>query len=117
MVSGLYRCSVIPVFPKRALSLFAAVEFLSRFSCNQLQAFRDHLLFTVHHQQVDVVASDRVVENIQPKALLRLEQPLKPALPIPCKLKKELLLMATMGNVPNLSRNMVTVGSRHLVFP
>jgi hypothetical protein len=47
MVSGHYRSSVIPVFPKRALSLFSAVNFLSRFSCNQLQAFRDYLLFIV----------------------------------------------------------------------
>jgi hypothetical protein len=52
-----------------------------------------------------------------PEALLRLEQPLKPALPIARKLEKEFLLMATMGYMPDLSRDMMTVGSRHLVFP
>ena len=64
-----------------------------------------------------MVGSDGVVENIQPISLLRLEQPLKPPLPVPHKLKKELLLMATVGNVPDLSGDMMTVGPRHLVFP
>ena len=117
MLSCLYRSSVIPVFPKGALSVFAAVEFLRRLSCNQLQAFRNHLILSIEHQQVDVVGGDGVVENIQPKTLLRLEQPLQPALSVPCELEEKLLLMATMGNVPELSRDMMTVGSRHLVFP
>lgn len=117
MLSSLYRRSMIPVFPKRALSVFAAVEFLSRLSRNQLQSSWNHLLVAIDHQQMNVVGSDGVVENIQPKTLLRLEQPLQPALAIPYELQEEFLLMATMGNVPDLSRDMMTVGSRHLVLP
>jgi hypothetical protein len=64
-----------------------------------------------------VVGSDSVVEYIQPIALLLLEQPLKPPLPVLPELKKELLLMATVSNVPDLPWDMMTVGSRHLVFP
>jgi hypothetical protein len=66
---------------------------------------------------VDVIGSDGVVENIQPIALLRLEQPLNPSLPVPRKLEKKLLLMAPVRNVPDLPWDVMTVGSRHLVAP
>jgi hypothetical protein len=64
-----------------------------------------------------MVGRNGVVENIQPKTLFRLEQPMKPALTIPRKLEKELLIMSTMGDVPDLSRNMMTIGSRHQLSP
>ena len=49
-----------------------------------------------------MVGNDGVAENIQPVALLRFEQPLKPPHPVPYKFQKELLLMATEGNMPRL---------------
>ena len=116
MLPCLYRSGVIPVFPERPFSLFPAVTFLCRFSRNQLHALRDYLIFSVYNEQVDVVGRDGVVENIQTKALFRLEQPLKPALAIPCKLEKELLLMASVGDVPDLPRNMMTIGARRRLF-
>jgi hypothetical protein len=116
MLTRLYRSGVIPVFPERPFSLFPAVIFLCRFSRNQLHALRDYLIFSVYNEQVDVVGRDGVVENIQTKALFRLEQPLKPALPIPRKFEKELLLMASVGDVPDLPRNMMTIGACHRIF-
>jgi hypothetical protein len=53
---------------------------------------------------VDVVRNNSVVEYFQPIALLRLEQPLKPTLPVSPDLEKELLLMASMSDVPDLPR-------------
>ena len=58
-----------------------------------------------------------IVENVQPVTLLRIEQPLKPTFPIPHEFEKEFLLMATMGDVPDLSGNVMTVGSCHPILP
>ena len=64
-----------------------------------------------------MVGSNRVVENVEPIALLRLEQPLQPALTVSRELEKKRLLMATVRNVPDLPWDVMTVGACHVVFP
>jgi hypothetical protein len=47
------------------------------------------------------------------EALLSLKEPVKPAPAIPGKLQEKFFLMATMGDVPHLSGNVMPIRSRH----
>ena len=117
MLARFDRRNVVTIFPKCSPSVFPAVKFPRSLPRNQLKALGDHLPLTVNDGQMDVIRRYGVVENIQPVALLRLKQPLKPTLSIPYEFEKKLFLVATMRNVPDLSRNMMTVRSRHFALP
>ena len=68
-------------------------------------------------KQVDVVGGGDVVEDRASIALLRLKEPGDPLLTIPGKLEEELLLVAPVGDVPAIARDVVPVGSGHPVKP
>jgi len=60
-----------------------------------------------------VIACDDVIQNAQTKPLLRLEKPMKIAATIPRKLQEKFSLVATVSDVPDVSREKVSVRARH----
>ena len=113
MLAGLNGRRMVAVLPKCTFAAFSPVKLLGRLPCNKLHTLPYRICCSIHCQQVDMIGCDRVIENVQPVALPGLEQPLKPALSVQSELEKELLLMAPMGNVPDLARNVMTVCSWH----
>jgi hypothetical protein len=62
---------------------------------------------------VDVVGSNYVVEYAKAEALPGFEKPPQLVSSVSCKLEKKSLLVAAMGDVPDLTRQEMTIGARH----
>jgi hypothetical protein len=60
-----------------------------------------------------VIGSHHVVEHGQTKALLRLENSAQVTAPVPRKPQQKLFLMATVSDVPDVTRQKIAVGARH----
>jgi hypothetical protein len=60
-----------------------------------------------------VVRSHRIIQDTRPETLLSLEKSLKPPSPISGKSQEKLLFMASMGDVPQAARNVMSVSSGH----
>jgi len=60
-----------------------------------------------------MIRSDYVVEYSQAKALFCFKEPGMPAQSILGEFKEKFLFVATVGNVPHLPRNMMSVCSCH----
>jgi len=58
-----------------------------------------------------LVGSDRVVEDVQAVSPLRLEQPAQPPSAVLGKLQEKLPLMAAIRDMPDLSWDVMAVGS------
>jgi hypothetical protein len=52
---------------------------------------------------VNVIGGHRVIEYDKPITLLRLKKPPQPSAAVSGKLEKKLLLMASMGNMPDVA--------------
>jgi hypothetical protein len=70
-------------------------------------------ILAVLYQQVNVIAGSNVIQHREAIAFSRLEQPVLPALAIPFKLKQELPIMASMGDVPDGAWNVEAISSWH----
>ena len=113
VTAGLHCRCVIPVFPKCAFSILSPVELLSGAARDQLHCTRYLCLPFVEAKQVYVVRRCNVVEDGQAISPFRLEQPVPPASPVARKSQKELLLMATVSEMPHISGTRDSVGSGH----
>lgn len=60
---------------------------------------------------MDVVGGDGVIEDAQTESLAGRVQPPDPGLAIPRALQQELLAVAAVRDVPDLLRQMITIGS------
>jgi hypothetical protein len=60
-----------------------------------------------------MIGGDHVIQDAQAKAFPGSKQPSNPALSIPGKSKQKLFFMTSMGNVPDMARQEMTIGSRH----
>ena len=60
-----------------------------------------------------MVRSHCIIQDTGPEPFLSFEEPLKPLPPIPNESQEELLLMASMSNVPYTARNVMSVSSGH----
>ena len=110
----LHRGRMITIFPKSTFPILPLVIFLARPSSYQLHRLRDDLpLLSVPDKEVNMVRSHRIIQDTRPEPLLPLEKPLQPPSPISGKPQKELLLMASMGNVPHAARNVMPIRSGH----
>jgi len=106
---------IIPILPKGPGASLSPIAFLPCPVCNQLDRFRYGIwLLVVAHQKVNVIARDHVVQDGQPKSLLRLQQPHHPALSVTRKREKQFPLVAPVRDVPHISRDTMAIGSRHL---
>ena len=66
-----------------------------------------------------MIGGHGIIQDPQAESFLCFKEPVIPTAPISGKFQKKLFLVATVGNVPHLVRNMVSVSSRHsytLVF-
>jgi hypothetical protein len=108
---------MISIFPECAFTGLPAVIFLCRLASDELDASRDDVVPVILHQEVNVVAGDRVVQDLQSEALLRLEQPLQPSLAVAGELQEKLPLVAAVGDVPDLPGDVMPIGSRHVSVP
>ena len=105
---------MITVFPKRALHSPSLVVLLGGAPRDELHTPSNYVFACVLHQQMYMVGRDHVVEDTEPKALLRLEQPVKITTPITRKLQEKFSLMAAVSNVPDVARYEMAVRSWHL---
>jgi hypothetical protein len=108
-----YRC-VIAIFPKSALPLFSYVVFLSSAARCELNGLWNNLAAVcVVDQEVYMIESGGIVENDSPKPLPGLEKPVEPNLPVLDEFQREFLLVTTVGNVPNMTWNVIPATSWH----
>jgi hypothetical protein len=65
---------------------------------------------------MNVIRGAHGIEDDRPIALLRLKEPIEPALSVFAKFQQEFLLMATVGNVPCMTGQVMSTGSWHTVL-
>ncbi len=112
MRSRLNGSGMVSVFPESTFSFLPPVKFPYCPSCNELNRYRDDIFFSIVHQQVDMLC-DCVVQNAEPKTFLGFKQPIPPLLFILVKFQKEFSLMASMGDVPDIPWNVVSIRTGH----
>src|SRR5258708_6616240 len=106
---------VIAVFPKRAQARFPAVVALRRSSRSKLHAAGDDAFLRVLDQQMNVIGRHHIVEDAQPEALACFVEPAQVAVSVASELEEKVPLVASMGEVPDMARQEVTIGTRHCV--
>jgi hypothetical protein len=105
---------MIAIFPVGALSAFPLIVFLSGTPCRQLNALGDDLSsLSVINEEMYMIGSCHVIENDNPIPFLGLKKPVDPPLAVLCEFQQELLLVATMCNVPCMTGYVMSVGSWH----
>jgi hypothetical protein len=60
-----------------------------------------------------MIGCDRIIEHAQAVALPGLEKPPKPPAAVSDKLEKKLLLVTSMGDVPDVTGHVMSICSRH----
>jgi hypothetical protein len=58
-----------------------------------------------------------VIEDTEAKALFGFEKPTNPSPAVICEFKKKILLVASMGDVPDMAGQKITIRSGHLLPP
>jgi hypothetical protein len=108
---------MIAVFPVRTFSPFPLVVFLGGSPCRQLNALGDDRSpIPVINEEMSVIRGTHVIEDDRPIALLRLKEPIEPALSVFAKFQQEFLLMATVGSVPCMTGQVMSTGSWYTVL-
>jgi hypothetical protein len=64
-------------------------------------------------KQMDMVCGDDIIENTEAISFLGLIKPVMPASSVFVKIEEELLSLASMGDVPDASGDIMSVSSRH----
>ena len=112
--NGRGMIAIFPVCPFAALPL---VEFLPRPACDQLDRLWYYIPFAViPDQEVYMVGRDREVENLEAITPPSLKKPLEVSAPISGEFQKEFPLVTTVGNMPDISGNVMSVCSGHTLF-
>jgi hypothetical protein len=108
---------VVPIFPKRAVPVFAQVVFLSRTRCNELHRPRDFSLAAIPHEEMYVIGRCDVVQNAQSITPAGAPQPVSPATPVMLEFEKEFLPVTAVCKVPDQSSREGTIRPGHNVVP
>ena len=92
---------MIPVLPESTFSALTAIEFLTRFSSDQLNRFGNRFIPVpvIIDKRVDMIWGDCRIQNAKPEALFGLKQPVHPPLFIICKIQKKFAFMTTAFRV------------------
>jgi hypothetical protein len=79
---------MIAILPESTFSALAAIEFLTRFSGDQLNRFRNRFIPVsgIIDKKVNMIRRDCKIQNAEPEAFFGLKKPVHPALFILCKL-------------------------------
>ena len=114
MLPGFHGGGVIAIFPEGPSPILPEIVFLSGSAGRQLDGFRDGIWFSsFYNKEMNVVGSGRVVQDPEPIAFFSLKKPGQPPPPVFREPQQELLLVAAMGDVPDISRNVISIRSRH----
>ena len=101
MYTGLDHCGMIAIFSVCSLAMLSSIVLLPRVARYQLHGRRDIVLDPgIFHQKVDMIGSDRIVQDCNSKPLSGLIQPVDVTLTITGKLQKEFLFMAAVRQMP-----------------
>jgi hypothetical protein len=92
---------------------FPLILFLPAAARDQLHAVGDNVCTSVLYQKVNVVAGQDIVEQRKTEGLLRFENSTEIRPSISRKLQEKALWMAAMRDVPDVSRQEMTIGVRH----
>ena len=115
VLPGLDGRGMVPVFPESALSTFALVVLLACSAGDQLHGFGNGACSAgVRYDEMDVIGGDGKIQDGKVIPLSGLEKPLHPPGAISGKLEKKFLLMAAMGQVPDITGNEMSVCTGHL---
>jgi hypothetical protein len=63
-------------------------------------------------KQMDMVCGDDIIENTEAISFLGLIKPVMPAISVFVKIEEKLLSLASMGNVPDASGEIMSMSSR-----
>ena len=66
------------------------------------------------NQQVDMVRDDNIIKNFQTKSFLLFIQPMKITISVFREFQEKLLLMASMGNMPDTTWYMMSICTGHV---
>jgi hypothetical protein len=103
---------VVAIFPECALSILATVIHLADAARNKLHCCRNTaIFFRSRYNKMNMIAGNVVVEDFYSEALFGLKQPFQPVVSIRGKFQQVFLLMATMGDVPDMAWNKNSVSS------
>src|SRR5262245_47137249 len=116
MLVGFNSGGMIAIFPEGPLSPLALVVFLRRAASDELHALSNHVSACVFDQKMNVVRGDHIVEHTQSKPLPRFEEPVEITPSIKRKLEQKLSLVAAVGNVPDVTREEITLNARGCIF-
>jgi hypothetical protein len=64
-----------------------------------------------------MIRGQHVVEHTQAEPFLGFEKPLEPSAPVSAKLEQKFLFVAAVRNMPNTSRNVMSICPRHSIEP
>lgn len=103
MLPALDGGGMITVFPKHPFAIFPLIVFLPEAAGYQLHGTRQCLaVAAIHRQKVDVIRGDHEIQHLQTIAFFCLKQPRVPPLLVTAESEQEILLVAAVGDVPNL---------------
>jgi hypothetical protein len=108
---------MIAVFPKGSFALFPLVVFLRDSPGDQLHALGNFVVPHVFHQQVDVIGGSHVIQDTESVALFGLKQPSDPGPTVIGEFQEKFLLVASMGDMPDMTRQEISIGSRQARSP
>ena len=92
--------------------LVRAVVVLRRSSRSELYAPGNDAFLRVLDQQMNVIGRHHIVEDAQPEALACFVEPVQVAVSVPRELEGKDPLVAPMGEMPDMTRQEVTIGTR-----
>jgi hypothetical protein len=114
MYAGFDHCGMIAIFPVCSLAMLSSIVLLPRVARYQLHGRRDIVLAPgIFHQKMDMIGSDRIIQDCNSKPLSGLIQPVNVTLTITGKLQNELLLMATVRQMPYVPWYVMSICPRH----
>ena len=114
-MTACFNCRrMITVFPESAFPILPLIKLLGCSSRNQLNRFRNYIsAAVVPDEEMDMIGCNRIIEHAQAVALPGLEKPPKPPVAVYGKLEKKFLLVTSMGDVPDVTGQLMSIFSRH----
>ncbi len=114
MAVSFHSRRMITIFPVCPLPLLPLIEFLPSSSGDQLNRIGDDISSAVvSDKKVDVIGGHHIVEHTRAVPLVSLENPLQISAAVPGKLEQEFLLMAAVGDMPNIPWKVMPIRPWH----
>jgi len=107
-----YGSGVITILPKGPLAISPLIVLLACSTRDQLHCLWDYVFpFIIPFDKMNIVRGYGVVQDGDLKTFLCLKEPLQPSALILRKLQQEFLLVASMRDMPDITRKVVPIRS------